>query len=588
MPKRPEPPPPTRILIDADASMPAVLGEVRRHPDEAIVLVVPDQCPVLLTVAEFRALKDTAERTGVQLTIESSVSLRNQLASMFGIRTTVEAASAKAGWRPPDTLLGNARAYTTWQQQEDDDPRPRQHRRPPNPTPISKNKTCQQHTTSSSSLHSLQQDPAHVAKDEVRQQRANESGSLDYIQPDDETSTVGATARRVGKILVVVVSVFLVASIVAWYALPNVTVVATPKSTTISAEVNYAVADDGASLPSDIAFTIPATAAEADVPYTITVPTTGIRRTPQDTARGKVILRNPTAAEVTVPAGTTLSIHAGASYTTDAEVVVPAAADNVAGESSVAVTAAEAGEAGNAEQGLLTGVVTELGIYYSNRDSAIAGGTDIEEPIVAEDDLVTLQDKLVNEYVRAAAQGWNNQLPEGQAVVEPSVQTQQPTDQTTAQVGDSAEEISVSGTVHATGLVYDQNDVNQLALEFFRDHLATQVPDGYAIDANSMVLAEPLALASSPDNVQFRIQATATAHAVVSDDLVNDLRGDLAGSSWDDAHARLDAVEQWEGYELSISPGWWFQRMPQDEGRIEVEVVDLNQPPSTPVASPGG
>src|SRR5690554_3240022 len=128
MPKRKAPPEPIRIELEADTSMPAVLSEIRRHVEESVVLAVPDHCPVLLTVAEFRALKDTAERAGVHVTIESNASLRSQLASMFGIRT-VGGERNEHGWRPPDTLLGNTRSYETWVQQDDDEVHSRRRRR---------------------------------------------------------------------------------------------------------------------------------------------------------------------------------------------------------------------------------------------------------------------------------------------------------------------------------------------------------------------------------------------------------------------------------------------------------------------------
>lgn len=547
MPKRTDPPP-VRIELEADASMPAVLAEVRRHVEESVVLVVPDHCPVLLTVAEFRALKDTAERAGVSLVIESNASLRSQLASMFGIRTAGGERN-EHGWRPPDTLLGNTRSYETWVQNGDESDQPRKRRR---------------------------REPADGSHTDAVGQGRRESGSLDYIE-DDSSSGIGDTARRAGQILAVVVVIALIASVAGWYALPNVTVVATPKSTSVSSEVNYAVAAEGASLPSDIEFTAPAVASAADVNFTISVPTTGVDRTPQDTASGEVILRNPTAGEVTVPQGTTLSIFLGTSYTTDTDVTVPPAANNVAGETTVSVTATEPGTVGNAESGMLTGVVNELGIHYSNRDAAIDGGTDIEVAIVDEADIVSLRDKVINEYSRAAADGWTSQLPEGQAVVAPSVITD-PIDfedyVVSAQVGEQADEISISGTVHATGLVYDTSDVAEETTAFFRESLQSQVPDGYRIDPNSVVLGEPLALAPAPDNVQFRVSASATAYAVVDDSVVNALRNDLAGSSMDEANARLDSVEQFESHELSISPGWWFKRMPQDSGRVEIEIVD--------------
>ncbi len=562
MSNRHDPPPPTRIEIDADASMPMVLTELRRHFDESVVLAVPDQCPVLLTVAEFRALKDTADRAGVNLTLETGVSLRNQLATMFGIRTTAGTNMAASGWRPPDTLLSNSRAYESWVQQDDDDDQP----------PPARRRRGSGGGTPESSHSQTRREPQPIIN------------TMDYIEDDD--SSTGATARLIGKITAGVLVVALIAVVAAWYALPNVTVRVTQKSTTISSEVNYAVAADGASLPSDIVFSVEARTAEADVPITISVPTTGVKRTPQETARGEVLLRNPTAAEIVVPQGTTLSIFAGTSYTTDSEVTVPPAANNVAGETTVSVTAMVPGTDGNAEAGLLTGVVSELGVYYSNRDGAIEGGTDIEEPIVDEADVTALRDKVINDYNRAAAVGWNSQLPDGQSVVEPSVQAQQPNvDAVTAEVGASAEEITFTATVHATGLIYDQTEVDSQTTEYFRQSMQEQLPNGYVIDPDSVTLTAPMALVATPTNVQFRVTGTATAYAQVYGQLLDQLRSDLAGSSWEEAQTRLDGVDQFESYDMSRSPSWWFARMPRDRERIDIVVVDHAQ--ATPIATAG-
>ena len=226
---------------------------------------------------------------------------------------------------------------------------------------------------------------------------------------------------------------------------------------------------------------------------------------------------------------------------------------------------------------MLTGIMSDLGIHYSNRDGAIEGGTDIEVAIVAEEDIQTLQDAVINDYTRAAAAGWTSQLPEGQAVVEPSVATDPINfeDYTvSAQPGEQAESISISGTVNATGLIYDQTVVAEETTDFFRESLQAEVPDGYEIDPQSVVLGEPLALAPAPDNVQFRVSAEATAYAVVDDDTLDSLRSDMSGSTLDEANARLAEVEQFETHDVSISPGWWFERMPQDSARIEFQVAD--------------
>lgn len=559
MPRKNDAPQPKRVEIDADTSMPVLLGIVKQYAGQEIVLVVPDDAPVLLTVSEFRALKDTADRANIRLVLDGGAGLRGQLASMIGIRSAAAPQQQDSGWRPPNTLLGNARAFDTWGANEDEE----------NVAPRRKRRRDQQ-------------------QDRPRrpETRETETASLDYIK-SDEPSEIGATAKRIGQIVAVILVASLIATIAGWYALPNVKIVAQMKTTTVSSEVNYAVAEDGASLPSDIAFTAPATAAEADVPYSISVPTTGVDRTPQETARGQVLLRNPTANAINVPQGTALTIHGGASYTTQSDVEVPPAANNIAGEATVEVVASEAGSAGNAEPGMLTGVVPELGVHYSNRDGALEGGTDIEVAIVTDADIQALEDKLLNEHSRAAAAGWNSQLPEGQTVVVPSVKTDLPTDRTSAQPGDQAEEISVSGTIHATGLIYDRATTVEQANVFFRESLQQQVPAGYRIDPDSITLSDPIALASAPNNVQFRVTGSATAYAVIDDALLADIRKRIAGADWDKAHAILDGVEQFERYELSISPGWWFKRMPQDSGRVDIQVADplRNNPESTPAAT---
>lgn len=535
----------TRIEVHPDETMPSILTELRRHRGESVVLAIPGHCPVLLTAVEFRALKDVADRAQVHVTIESEDRLRAQLATMFGIPMNGgHPDSSESGWRPPDTLLGNKRAYDTWGPQDEDE-KPGRRRRDDEPS--------------------------------------RRSGAMDYIR--EEQAGVGMTARRIGAIVGAVVALGLILLLAGWYAMPGVTVRATLQQTQVTSQAIYAVAAEGASLPSDIAFTAPASQESADVPFTITVPTTGVNRTPQDTAHGSVLLRNPTGEAITVPAGTTLSVHAGPSFTTDAEVSVPAAADNVAGETSVDVTASEPGSVGNVDAGMLTGKVPDLDVYYSNRDGDIEGGTDIEVAIVSEADITALQDKIQNDYNRAAADGWNSQLGEGQSVVLPSVTADPPQVAIAAQPGQEATEISVSGTVHATGLVYQRGAVEEQAMQYFRTSLADQVPEGFELNADSIRLSEPSVLSQAPDQVQYRVEATATATAAFSDQQRSDLESALTGSSWNDARDTLRNESAFASWELDRSPGWWPARMPRSSGRVHVET---SVPPVTPAATPEG
>lgn len=557
---RQNPSPPTRIDVHPDDALPEILRQVRDHAGQSVVLVIPQHCPLLLTATEFRTLSDAANRARVSVSIESDDQLRSQLGAMFNIRNVATqriTPEKKEGWRPPETMLSTRRGWKTWDKQDDDaeDDDPKAGRRV---------------------------DPVSVTP---RRRRQDDDDSLAYIE-DEETGWL--TARRLGQLVAVVLVLGLLALIAGWYAMPGVTVNATLAQQSVTSEVLYSVAAEGAALPDDIEFTAPATESSADVPFTITIPTTGVQRTPQDTASGSVLFRNPTDAVVAVPAGTTLTRYGGVNYTTNDAVEVPAATDGAPGEVTVDITAAEAGATGNAEAGLLTGQLPDLGVYYSNRDLPIEGGTDTEVAVVAEDDITTLENRVQSDIQRAAANGWADQLGEGQSVVVPSVQTGEPDYEMSAEAGQEGSEVSVNGTVSATGLIYDRDAVIAQTREFVQTRLQEQVPEGYELDVDSIVLGEPTSLAEAPDNVQYRIEATAVANAIFNADQQQALASDLAGSSWNDAQGRVGEVPEFAAAELNSSPGWWFQRMPQAESRVSVDVHQqpAPEPDPSPVSSP--
>jgi hypothetical protein len=414
-------------------------------------------------------------------------------------------------------------------------------------------------------------------------EEGDDTGALDYLNP----RTAFLNARNIGRIVAVVLVLGVLAFAAGWYYLPAVTVRATLKQEQVGTELIYSVSAPGAQLPSDVAFSAPATEQSATVEFTISVPSTGVQRTPDKTAAGSVQLRNPGESEVTVPKGTSLSVYKGTAFTTNDEVKVPAAKDGQPGEAAVEVTAAKPGAASNLPVGMLTGRLDDLGIFYSNRDKAIEGGTDKEVKIVAEADIATLEEQVKTNLGRATADGWTRQLPEGQAVVGPSVQAGEPRYEIAQKPGDVVDKVTLTGTVDATGLVYDLADVKAQAQEFFRTELQSQVPEGYALDASSVTLGEPEVLSEAPDNVQYRVAATGVAHAVFDDGAQANLAEHLAGGSRSEAEASLAGITQFASWELSQSPGWWPKRMPQGADRITVEVSQAPAPgAATPNSTP--
>ena len=566
---------PTTIRVDPNDSLPAILEKIKGVAGKSAVLEIPDHCPVLLTATEFRTVKELADREGIELALHTDDRLRMQLASMFGLRNMVSAAAQPTeGWRPPQTMLGSPRAYGTWKSATKDPETDGEEEPTAEPEPGTRSRRRKRgDVVNASSFKPLGE-----------REEGDDTGALDYLNP----RTAFLNARNIGRIVAVVLVLGILAFAAGWYYMPAVTVRATLKQEPVGTELIYSVSAPGAQLPSDVAFSAPATEQSATVEFTIRVPSTGVQRTPDKTAAGSVQLRNPGESEVTVPKGTSLSVYKGTAFTTNDEVKVPAAKDGQPGEAAVDITAAKPGGASNLPVGMLTGRLDDLGIFYSNRDKAIEGGTDREVKIVSEADIAKLEEQVKTNLGRATADGWTRQLPEGQAVVGPSVQASQP-DYTIAQKpGDVADEVTLTGTVDATGLVYDLADVKAQAQEFFQSELQAQVPEGYALDASSVTLGEPEVLAEAPDGVQYRVAATGVANAVFDDNAQAKLAEDLAGGSRGDAEASLAGVSQFASWDLTQSPGWWPKRMPQGADRVTVEVSQATAPAvsSTPEPSP--
>ena len=566
---------PTTIRVDPNDSLPAILEKIKGVAGKSAVLEIPDHCPVLLTATEFRTVKELADREGIELALHTDDRLRMQLASMFGLRNMVSAAAQPTeGWRPPQTMLGSPRAYGTWKSATKDPETDGEEETTAEPEPGTRSRRRKRgDVVNASSFKPLGE-----------REEGDDTGALDYLNP----RTAFLNARNIGRIVAVVLVLGILAFAAGWYYMPAVTVRATLKQEPVGTELIYSVSAPGAQLPSDVAFSAPATEQSATVEFTIRVPSTGVQRTPDKTAAGSVQLRNPGESEVTVPKGTSLSVYKGTAFTTNDEVKVPAAKDGQPGEAAVDITAAKPGGASNLPVGMLTGRLDDLGIFYSNRDKAIEGGTDREVKIVSEADIAKLEEQVKTNLGRATADGWTRQLPEGQAVVGPSVQASQP-DYTIAQKpGDVADEVTLTGTVDATGLVYDLADVKAQAQEFFQSELQAQVPEGYALDASSVTLGEPEVLAEAPDGVQYRVAATGVANAVFDDSAQAKLAEDLAGGSRGDAEASLAGVSQFASWDLTQSPGWWPKRMPQGADRVTVEVSQATAPAvsSTPEPSP--
>lgn len=562
------------LQITPDDSLPEVLTRLRGYAGKSVALEIPDHSPILLTATEFRTLKDAAERSQIDLSLQTSDSLRLQLASMFdlveGVSISRRGKQASSGGGDLITTTAGWRIAPDDAQADDNDP-----------ISISRRRR--------SSMEKTRRDDALPRRSRTTGTEPDSpSGTLDYLDP--EASGGHLDAQLLGRIVAILAVIVLVAGVAGWYYMPQVTIAATLKEQAVSGDLVYAVGLPTATLPSDVQFTIEAQEASAEVNIELSVPASGVRTEPGDTASGSVVLRNPTAAAIAVPAGTEVQTAQGVAFATQTAVDVPATSGSTPGEARADVQALEPGGTGNIELGALTGKIDGLDVYFSNREGAISGGTDREIRSVTEEDLTTLEQTLTDQLQRVTADGWSKQLPAGESIVGPSVVPGEPTYEIQQDVGDEIDQVTLTGTVEATGLVFAMEDIERELRQAFEGQLQATVADGYRLLPNTIALGESDVITESPNAVIYRLSATATTQAIFDEAARDDLIEQIAGGGYDEANALVTSQPAFETSTLEISPGFWPERMPQAADRITLEIAPgSEQTPvgnSTPDVSP--
>ena len=315
-----------RIVVGPHDAVPEILTRLRAGRAASVIVTIPASSSLFLTASEFRALKATAEQARRILTIETDDQLRKQLAEMFGL---------------PVVDLTNE------------------------PRPVAGKTSVVNLETGRGVLESYDEPEGDVAGP-PRPKRA---------RPPKQSAPFGKS--KLALVAGGLVAVLLVAALVVSYLLQTATVEITTKRTTISADVTFAVVQQGAAAPAGSAFTIQGTQTSFDVPFTASIPTTGKARTGGATATGTLELRNTSSKDVTIAKGTTFTSFDGVSYFFTADVTVPAfnKSSKTPGQAEGTVSASAGGADGNKDAGMLTGKL-DSGIFYSNRGNIVQGGAD--------------------------------------------------------------------------------------------------------------------------------------------------------------------------------------------------------------------
>ncbi len=313
---------------------------------------------------------------------------------------------------------------------------------------------------------------------------------------------------------------------------------------------------------------------EIEVTWTGSVPTTGTRAVPDATASGRVRFSNPTDQTVPITAGTELTAFNGQTYRVTSDVTLAAgnAALNQFGSGEAVVEATDPGTVGNLDVGQLSGALGS-GVFYSNRDAAITGGTDSQVATVLPTDLQTLHDTANEQLRQMAAAGDGGNLDADTQVVPATVELSEPAYTDDLQAGDDGAQVSTTATATATVLTYSNRALRLQATEALIPILSEQLTPGLELSESTVMLtAQGVPGEQTAQGATFQISGIANTTASLSDEEARALADELAGKSASDVNSILTANERISSYDVTYSPGWLPDRMPNAAGRIDITV----------------
>jgi hypothetical protein len=524
---------------------------------------------VLLEIEDFRCLASTARAAGTAVTFSSDDPLRRELARIVGL--AVE--------EPAPVLSGLSRAIQS-------NAPTRKIDRVETPTPGIAN------TEPVPSLSEALDDYATDTTDEsyasfsfvitppIPRRAGQFTGEWRYDAPAHQpvkrtrARRSSKTVGRAAAVAIVTALALLIASATVMAALivPQATITLVPTTSLISADVSYGIAGQGSAF--DVA--IEPETITSSVSFTTSIPASGIRTEPDGTASGEILLTNPLTTEVYLPAGTVLTTSAGISFSTVEDVVIPAAdpfGTLTMGSAVTTILASIPGPDGNIAPQQLAGQL-DSGLFYSNRDQT-SGGTLREISTVAESDLEALRILADEALSTQTGPEIASQVPEGQRMIEGSIEVGAVSLSYSHELGADATEVSIEASQPVSAQVYDPERLNEMAVDEMNRRLAGAVPRDNVLLAGTISVGDPIEIQTSSGNPEYRMSSSARIRAVLDPEVVGALKHDLVGLSQEEAEAKVVLLKGVARFDIEYGPEWFpLDWPPRLESRIAINIDD--------------
>lgn len=297
--------------------------------------------------------------------------------------------------------------------------------------------------------------------------------------------------------------------------------------------------------------------------------TTGLKMVGEK-ARGTVQIRNGTASDINLVSGTSLLSVGNLEFKLDNAVSISAAlSPNSPGTAIAQVTAAAIG----AEYNLAKDELLKVGSYPKAEVDAVAtdnfsGGSSREIAAVSAEDRSQLRQELEAELIKEAKQKLAEKAKPDEIFVPEIVSLKEEESLFSHKVGDEAENLKLSLSFNAQGVIANRNDFINLIKEKMKD----KIPSGFILKDDQIFYEFEFLPDRSKESFYFKLNAKVN---LLPDIKRDEMIKNMSGQRPKVMESYFRSIPGFTVAKIKIKPHFsgWFERFPLLKKNITIELL---------------
>lgn len=544
------------VYIDVDDEITSIVDKVSASDNKIVALVLPKRAATLQSIVNMKLLKRTADQAGKKVVLITSEAGLLPLAGAVGLHVAKTLQSKPAIPSPPK--VDKEKEIVAEDTGEDED--------------VDKAKSVGELAGMSAvaaAAHDADEDTIDVDNiDDTpapkKKSKAGKSGKLKVPNFDK---------FRMRMLIIAGAAVFLVIFLFfAIKVLPKAKITIKTNSVAINVNMSFTANTDQAEIDVSKAL-VPATAEDTKTTSSQKVTTTG-KKNVGDKAQGAVSMTTSTNCVTpvsNVPAGSSITNGVVSFTTNDTASFSPTGVQGgkcIWTSGSVGVTAKDGGSKYNVAAG------TQFSVSGYNASAtnpaAMTGGTDKTISVVSQADINSAKQKGSQDNDKAKADLSSKLHDQNLYPLVPTLQAGKQTTTSSADVGEEADEVTVTVETSYTMLGVKQSDLEKLINNSAKDQIdaSKQEISDYGLDNPNITINT----AKSPTNQSMSLQTEATSGASI-DEVA--LKKDVAGKKSGDVKTMVSQMPNVEDVTVSYSP-FWVTKAPKNPNKITI-IVEKQQ-----------